>query len=61
VFIHDPEDLTQLQIHMERYCAASNAKFNHDKIQAFSVSGRDTWETWKRPLTQMHIKHLQSV
>ncbi|CEP11687.1 hypothetical protein, partial, partial [Parasitella parasitica] len=44
-----------------RYCAASNAKFNYDKVQAFSVSGRDTWEIWQVPLSHAHITHLHSV
>lgn len=46
---------------MKRYYAASNTKFNNAKVQAFSVSGRDTWETWEGSLTQIHIKHLHSV
>ncbi|CEP09128.1 hypothetical protein [Parasitella parasitica] len=40
---------------------ASNAKFNHSKVQAFSVSGRDTWESWEAVLTSMNIMHLHSV
>jgi hypothetical protein len=46
---------------MSRYCAASNAKFNNDKVQAFSVSGRDTWDVWQEPLSQAQITHLHSV
>lgn len=42
VFVHDANDLTRLQLHMTRYCAASNVKSNNYKVQAFSVSGRDT-------------------
>lgn len=54
-------DLTRLQLHMSRYCSASNAKFNYDKVQAFSISDRDTWSTWESPLAQANIKHLHSV
>ncbi|KAK4518737.1 uncharacterized protein ATC70_008959 [Mucor velutinosus] len=61
VFIHDSNDLTRLQLHMARYCAASNAKFNNAKVEAFSVSGRDTWDMWDGPLSQMGITHLHSV
>ena len=61
VFVHDPADLARLQLHMTRYCGASNAKFNHDKVEAFSVSGRDTWETWETHLAHVHITHLHSV
>lgn len=61
VFVHDSNDLSRLDDHMSLYCAASNAKFNNDKVQAFSVSGRDTWETWAEPLTRLHIQHLHSV
>ncbi|KAK4510370.1 Vacuolar protein sorting-associated protein 70 [Mucor velutinosus] len=61
VFVHDAQDLSRLQLHMSRYCAASNAKFNCDKVQAFSVSGRDTWDIWQVPLSHAHITHLHSV
>jgi len=61
VFVHDPGDLSRLQIHMTRYCSASNAKFNYNKVDAFSVSGRDTWDIWEAPLCAANIKHLHSV
>ena len=61
VFVHDSNDLARLQLHMNRYCGASNAKFNHDKVEAFSISGRDTWNIWEFPLSQINIKHLHSV
>lgn len=61
VFVHDPHDFTRLQVHMNRYCSASNAKFNYEKVQAFSISGRDTWSSWEEPLSQANIKHLHSV
>ncbi|KAK4519269.1 uncharacterized protein ATC70_009501 [Mucor velutinosus] len=61
VFVHDSADLARLQIHMSRYCGASNAKFNYDKVEAFSVSGRDTWDIWETLLAQIHINHLHSV
>jgi hypothetical protein len=61
VFAHDPSDLSRLQIHMARYCSASNAKFNYDKVDAFSVSGRDTWNIWEGSLSAANINHLHSV
>ncbi|KAK4522014.1 uncharacterized protein ATC70_004553 [Mucor velutinosus] len=61
VFVHDRTDLDRLQIRMSRYCGASNAKFNHNKVEAFSVYGRDTWDLWKDSLAEIHINHLHSV
>lgn len=45
IFVHDVGGLNQLRKHMTRHCAASNAKFNQKRVQAFLVCGRDTWET----------------
>lgn len=61
VFVHNSQDLAQLETYMNIYCSASNSKFNHDKVQAISVSGRDTWDTWEHDLTRLQITHLQSV
>jgi len=61
VFVHDRTDLDRLQIRMSRYCGASNAKFNHNKVEAFSVYGRDTWDLWKDSLAEIYINHLHSV
>ncbi|CEP16721.1 hypothetical protein [Parasitella parasitica] len=61
VFVHNASDLGRLQVHMDRYCAASNTKFNHSKLQAFSVSGHNTWKLWEAVLTSMNIMHLHSV
>ena len=46
---------------MKLFCSASNAKFNNDKVKAFSVSGRDTWDNWRLTLTRLQIRHLHSV
>ncbi|CEP08908.1 hypothetical protein, partial, partial [Parasitella parasitica] len=61
VFVHNVDDFYRVQLHMERYCAASNAKFNNSKVQAFSVSGRNIWDNWEEPLTGFHISHLHSA
>ena len=42
VFVHKLGNLTRLQIHISRYYEALNAKFNYDKVEPFSVFGRDT-------------------
>lgn len=63
VFAHVHANLTRLQVHhiMPWYCGFSNAKVNYDKMEAFSVSGRDTWDVWERPLSAVNINHLHSV
>ena len=61
VFVHNTQDLSRLETHMTNYCLASNAKFNNDKVQAFSVSGRNTWYKWNRHLPPMKITHIHSV
>ncbi|KAK4512395.1 uncharacterized protein ATC70_003094 [Mucor velutinosus] len=58
VFVHNPGDLSRIQLHMSRYCGASNAKFNYDKVEAFSVSGRDTCDLWEGPLSAANFKRL---
>ena len=62
VFVRNSQDLTRLERHMALYYRASNAKFNNDnKVQAFSVSGRDTWNKWNQELSRLQITHLYSV
>lgn len=40
VFLKSADDLDSLQYHMQRYANASNAKFNDDKSEAFSLNGQ---------------------
>jgi hypothetical protein len=60
VLVHDVDDLYRLKSHMGLFCNASNAKFNYNKVEAFSLSGRNTWEYWHRPLSSMNINRLTS-
>lgn len=69
VFLNSSQDLTRLQMHMDRYQAASNTRFNAHKTQAISLSGRPLphWttvleqagfprchdQTWSEPLTYL--------
>ncbi|CEP07582.1 hypothetical protein [Parasitella parasitica] len=46
---------------MDLFCRASNACFNYNKVDAFSISGRDTSRFWGRLLQDMHIPHLHTV
>lgn len=61
VFVHDQQDLRLLSYYMDLFCRASNARFNYTKVEAFSVSGRDTSRFWHRPLTNMNIHHLHTA
>ncbi|CEP09836.1 hypothetical protein, partial, partial [Parasitella parasitica] len=60
VFINNRNDLRLLDYYMDLFCRASNAKFNYNKVEAFSLSGRDHWPFWQRQLEAMHIHHLHS-
>ncbi|CEP13066.1 hypothetical protein, partial, partial [Parasitella parasitica] len=59
VFVHDKQDLRLLAYYMDLFCRASNARFNYSKVEAFSISGRDTRSFWSRSLAAMNINHLQ--
>ena len=48
-------DLTRLKHHMRRYAAVSNAKFNEDKSEAFSLNGRLSL-AWQAQLLIMNIQ-----
>ncbi|CEP09945.1 hypothetical protein [Parasitella parasitica] len=37
VFVHDASDLGRLQVHMDRYRAASNARFHHSKEAPMNI------------------------
>lgn len=46
---------------MKLFFSASNAKFNNDKLEEFSVSGRATWDYRRLPLIHLQIRHLHLV
>lgn len=47
VFVHDRQDLRLLsRSYIDLFCRASNARFNYTKVEAFSISGRDTTSFW---------------
>jgi hypothetical protein len=54
VFLRDELDLYRLQQHMANYSAVSNAKFNEDKSEAFSLSGRRS-SAWVRAFEEMNV------
>lgn len=58
VLVKDKEDLERLSNHMDTFCEASNAKFNFDKIEAFSLSGDNVWDYWQQPLELLKIDKL---
>ncbi|KAG2232849.1 hypothetical protein INT48_006301 [Thamnidium elegans] len=47
--LHSLEDYNKLQQHLQAYVSVSNAKFNQDKTEAFSLSGYSD-EEWKQNL-----------
>jgi hypothetical protein len=47
VLIHNPADLRCLKEHMNLFCSASNACFNYNKTEAFSLSGSPIWSFWE--------------
>jgi exonuclease III len=61
VFVHDKQDLRLLKYYMDLFCRASNARFNYSKVDAFSLSGRDTSGYWSRSLADMNIHHLHTA
>jgi endonuclease/exonuclease/phosphatase family metal-dependent hydrolase len=58
VFVHNRADLRLLRYYMGLFRRASNAKFNYNKVEAFSLSGRDTWAFWQQSLEEMLITKL---
>jgi hypothetical protein len=60
VLVHDVDELYRLKSHMGLFCNASNATFNYNKVDTFSLSGLNTWEYWHRPLSSMNIDRLTS-
>ncbi|CAO0789273.1 unnamed protein product [Mucor circinelloides] len=54
-FIQDLPDLARLEYHLNVYCQATNAKINYNKVEAISLSGRNTWSYWRARLTDMNI------
>ncbi|CEP07325.1 hypothetical protein [Parasitella parasitica] len=55
VFLRDELDLHRLQTHMTNYAAVSNAKFNEDKSEAFSLSGGRS-DSWVRAFDEMNVQ-----
>lgn len=55
VLLQDHNDLHRLKLHMDQYAKVSNAKFNDNKSEAFSLNGKrdPSWEVW---LKAIHIK-----
>ncbi|KAG2215376.1 hypothetical protein INT46_011746 [Mucor plumbeus] len=56
-FAHNRQDLRLLQYYMDLFCRALNASFHYAKVEAFSISSRDTRGFWNRPLAHMNIHH----
>lgn len=54
VLLRDKHDLHRLQYHRTNYAAMSNAKFNEDKLEAFSLNGRRS-STWVRAFETMNV------
>ncbi|KAG0822606.1 hypothetical protein G6F19_011268 [Rhizopus arrhizus] len=52
--LNNHSDYDRLQYHMSQYSNVSNAKFNQDKTEAFSLSGTPN-ESWKYLLHQQRI------
>ncbi|KAI9361390.1 hypothetical protein BD770DRAFT_310425, partial [Pilaira anomala] len=61
VLLHDTDDLARLSIHMDLFCQASNAKFNFNKIEAFTLSGHNSWNYWQQALEALQIHKLVSA
>ncbi|KAG0862823.1 hypothetical protein G6F16_012252 [Rhizopus arrhizus] len=56
-FLQSPTDLRILNNHLATYSAASNARINFHKTEAFALSGKHSifHSTWRTPLTQSNI------
>jgi hypothetical protein len=52
--LQNQDDYHRLQYHLERYSSVSNAKFNQQKTEAFSLSGKYDRD-WKELLQHHHI------
>jgi hypothetical protein len=55
--LDSPSDLTTLNRHLATYAAASNARINFHKTEAFALSGNRSLDdnTWRTPLIQNNI------
>jgi hypothetical protein len=61
VLIHNPADLRCLKEHMDLFCSApSNTRFNFNKTEAISLSGRPIWSYWENDLRSIGITKLHS-
>ncbi|KAG2228473.1 hypothetical protein INT48_003130, partial [Thamnidium elegans] len=56
-FLSSPADLAILHSHLETYSAASNARINFHKTEAFALSGQNKiyYDLWRIPLSQNNI------
>lgn len=54
VILKNQDDYRQMQQHIRRYSAVSNAKFNQSKTEAFSLTGRSD-DNWNNFLNQQNI------
>ena len=55
ILMQDSADLTRLKHHMRRYAAVSNAKFNEDKSEGFSLNGSLSL-AWQTQFLNMNIQ-----
>jgi hypothetical protein len=61
LILTNPQELDRVKIHMDNYARVSNAKFNENKTEVFSLSG--PWnQDWNAPLQSLNITtfHHQS-
>ena len=61
VFVQNWNDLHRLEYHLEIYCKASNAKINYNKVEAISLSGKNTGNYWINALTDIKITKFTTV
>lgn len=62
-FLASPSDLTVLNRHIDTYSAASNARINFHKTEAFALSGKQSIydNTWRAPLVQSNISAWHDI
>lgn len=54
LLLSDQNDFSRAQLHMQQYTSVSNAKFNIDKTEAFSLNGKLD-SSWNSLLTEHNI------
>ena len=60
-FVQNRNDLQRLEYHLEIYCKATNAKINYNKVEAISLSGKNTGSYWRNALTDMKITKFTTI